>query len=764
MQKRVELLAPAGNYKSFLGAVRAGADAVYLAGSKFGARAYADNFTDEEVCLAVRYAHLHGKKVYLTVNILLKDGEIKELYDYLLPFYEEGLDGVIVQDLGAFQYIREHFPRLELHASTQMTITGVYGAKLLKELGACRIVPARELSLAEIARIKEEVEIEIEVFVHGAMCYCYSGACLFSSILGGRSGNRGRCAQPCRLPYEAEEEGRTLKAGGEYLLSLKDLCTLPMIPKLMEAGIDSFKIEGRMKKPEYAAGVTALYRKYIDLYYETPGHFKVSPEDMENIRKLYIRSELLDGYLERFNGKEMVTLSKPSYSSSDEALLEEIREKYLEGEGSKIGVDGLVILKAGEAVVCRLKTGEGKAQVTVKGGMVELASNRPLDEASVRKQMEKTGSTPFVFRELVIEAETSVFMPVKQINELRREAFAALEDMLLFDSRRNHMAVKPCWESEQSGRLPGEADSGKKVVRGGKEEHTPGFIASVSTGEQFAEAVRRHEIYRIYLSSDCLFRKEAGNGGGREEISSFLAEEYGRQAKAHGKELYLALPHIQRSGSYGYLEDMSSLYEMGYVDGFLLRNLETLSLLRELPGRDLGKIIGDAGIYCFNQEAKKLLLRYFDGLTASYEQNDKELYRMGMEHMDIPVYGRIPMMVTANCIQKTMGNCGKNSKGSGSMEKPFVLRDRYREEFPIVLNCHHCFNIIYNGKPSSLHQYLQKLLKYGAKNLRLDFTTESGAQIGEIITFFSETLRHPEGKIEAPYKEYTRGHMGRGVE
>lgn len=208
--KKVELLAPAGNYEAFLGAIHAGADAVYLGGEKYSARAYADNFSDEEVISAIRYAHILGKKVYLTINTLMKQDEYKALCSYVAPFYQSGLDGVIIQDLGAFEILKETFPNLELHASTQMTLTSELGVSYLKELGACRVVPARELSLDEIRSIKEKVDIEIECFVHGAMCYCYSGQCLFSSILGGRSGNRGRCAQPCRLPYKFSEKGKKL--------------------------------------------------------------------------------------------------------------------------------------------------------------------------------------------------------------------------------------------------------------------------------------------------------------------------------------------------------------------------------------------------------------------------------------------------------------------------------------------------------------------------------------------------------------------------
>ena len=283
--KKVELLAPAGNVEAFYGAIHAGADAIYLGGSRFGARAYADNFSEEELVSCIRYAHLFRRKVYLTVNTLVKESEMSGLYEYLLPYYKAGLDGAIIQDMGVFAYLREHFPGMELHGSTQMTITGEYGAAFLKEQGACRVVPARELSLAEIRRIKEVTGLEIECFIHGAMCYCYSGQCLFSSILGGRSGNRGRCAQPCRLPYTTGKHPKEC-----YPLSLKDMCTIEYIPELMEAGIDSFKIEGRMKKPEYAAGVTAVYRKYIDKHYEDPkAPLNISKADMHTLSCLYIR-------------------------------------------------------------------------------------------------------------------------------------------------------------------------------------------------------------------------------------------------------------------------------------------------------------------------------------------------------------------------------------------------------------------------------------------------------------------------------------------
>ena len=244
MRHQTELLAPAGSYESLVAAVNAGADAVYMGGTRFGARAYADNPDRENLCRAIRFAHLHGCDLYLTVNTLLKDAELEELGDYLRPYYECGLDAVIVQDLGVFSYIREQFPDLPIHASTQMTVLGAGGAAFLKDLGAARVVTARELSLEELRLIHENVDIEIESFVHGALCYCYSGQCLFSSMLGGRSGNRGRCAQPCRLPYGLETGGPVRNGQAEsYLLSPKDMCTLELLPKILEAGVCSLKIE-----------------------------------------------------------------------------------------------------------------------------------------------------------------------------------------------------------------------------------------------------------------------------------------------------------------------------------------------------------------------------------------------------------------------------------------------------------------------------------------------------------------------------------------
>ena len=331
--KAIELLSPAGAYPILKAVIGAGADAVYVGGPAFGARAYADNFSKEELLESIDYAHIHNRKVYLTVNTLLKEREMEEqLFDYLLPYYEQGLDAVIVQDFGVLTFIREAFPQLSIHASTQMTVTGTDGAAFLQKQGASRIVTARELSFEEIQKIKSDTGVEIESFVHGALCYCYSGECLLSSMLGGRSGNRGRCAQPCRLPYEVlNAAGERLTREATHILSPKDLCTIGMIPQLAECGIDSFKIEGRMKQAEYAAGVTSIYRKYIDLY-EQYGReaFHVDKNDEKKLESLGSRSGFTTGYYTRHNGSDMITFSKPNHTKTDEKLHETIRKTYLQ--------------------------------------------------------------------------------------------------------------------------------------------------------------------------------------------------------------------------------------------------------------------------------------------------------------------------------------------------------------------------------------------------------------------------------------------------
>lgn len=728
---QVELLAPAGSPEALYGAIRAGADAVYLAGSKFGARAYASNFSTEELVTGIRYCHLFGKRVYLTVNTLFKESEIKELISYLEPFYQAGLDGVIIQDLGVLMYIREHFLGLECHASTQMSLCSVYGAQLMKKLGVSRLVPAREVSLEEIRAIKAAVDIEIESFIHGAMCYCYSGQCLFSSILGGRSGNRGRCAQPCRLPYSVKTEKG--QAYGHFL-SLKDLCTIQEIPALIQAGIDSFKIEGRMKRPEYAAGTVWVYRRAIDQYLEleskfgseeAASRFRVNPKDEKMLSSLYIRSEVQDGYYFRHNGAEMVTVQSPAYSETEAHVLSEISAGFLQ-EKKKLPVSMEAYLYEGAPAVLNLSCGE--ISVSVMADEVETAQNRPLSEENAAKHLTKLGDTFFILDDFSLQLSEGAFVPVGKLNELRRRGVQSLEEAILLN--RGYSG------EERSGALhPVENLSVDRVSK-----HYD-FSIGIETPEQLKGTIqflREHPDCSkvvLYINGD-LWCKNSLLQAIPEEISA---------------DVFVALPAVLREGDSAFLEQMITLKKNHpRITGFLVRTLDEMGFLqRELPNC---KLHTDAGLYCFNSQTAKWLKSYADCLCLPYELRLSEQYQL-ME--DCPyryekvVYGRIPMMVTANCVLRTSDRCLQVNG------KIISLRDRYGKEFPSVTNCKHCYNVIYNTLPLFLPKERSALERPYTRSIR--FTIETKDEVSKVLGGF---LAGEEFTLE----EYTTGHEKRGVE
>lgn len=785
MNKSVELLAPAGSYEAFLGAVNAGADAVYLGGERFGARAYARNFTAEEVCRAIRTAHFMGRKIYLTVNTLLKDAEFAQLDTYLRPFYEAGLDGVIVQDLGVLRYIGEYFPDLALHASTQMAVTGSGGAALLGGLGVERIVPARELSLDEVRRMKEETGLEIECFIHGAMCYCYSGQCLFSSILGGRSGNRGRCAQPCRLPYQVLD-GEEKVTETCYPLSLKDMCMISFLPQLIEAGIDSFKIEGRMKKPEYAAGVTALYRKYIDRYIRNGADgYRVTKEDMDMLRSLYIRSEIQTGYYERHNGREMITLHKPSYAGSDQRLLEQIAAQYIR-EPVKQPVKMTVTLAAGEPACLQIvgsgasDTGrngdladhygsETEISATVYGAVAEAAKKIPLQPADITKQLMKTGNSGLTVTACEVVLQNDVFLPVRALNDLRRKGVEAYERQFILG-----LGLSAGRSPDTEEYKPEEPDCGGRdfvsmsedrdaVCLDGDAARTPCEAIVdilVSTCEQLAVAAA-FPCRRIYIDSDLYVRAH-------EAVISHMRENGDRQYA-------LALPYVLRLRDKSYLQQLTNLVICDckgretdlaesvsaqnsgmMISGFLVRNLEGLAYAKTF-GEDY-ELIPDAGLYTFNEESLRFWTGYSREYTLPYELNRKEAGRLVRSARDIGlctamiVYGTIPLMITANCIRKTTGHCQADGGRDHSYDG-LRIRDRYGTDFPVETNCMHCYNVIYNSVPYSLHLQENEIKRIGADIRRYDFTTESAVDCRQILA--GENF---------PYETYTTGHLKRGVE
>ncbi len=437
--KKTELLAPAGSKESFYAAMSAGADAVYMAAQKFGARAYAGNFTDEEILECSEIAHLLGKKIYLTVNTLVKEKELEDLYAFAESGVCDASDGLIIQDLGVASFFREKKPYIPIHASTQMSVTGPYAAELLKQNGFSRVVPAREISFEEIREIYDKTGMEIECFIHGAMCYSYSGQCLFSSILGGRSGNRGRCAQPCRLPYRLASD----KQGEEkYPLSLKDMCTLEILPQIINSGVCSLKVEGRMKPAEYVYGVISIYRKYLDLI-ESGKEYRIDKKDLETLSGLYVRGNLSHGYYDRHNSKDMVTVSSHGYRSDSEeaSVSDNNRFKNLDCI-PKVKVNFSAFFKKGQPAslnaFCETKDGR-TAYGYAEGEVVQQAQRTAIGREDIIKSLKKLGNTVFSTEDdlITVDIENDVFYSLKGINELRRACLSDLSNALAVKTDNN---------------------------------------------------------------------------------------------------------------------------------------------------------------------------------------------------------------------------------------------------------------------------------------------------------------------------------------
>ncbi|MDD7739802.1 MAG: U32 family peptidase [Lachnospiraceae bacterium] len=735
---KTELLAPAGSYEAFTAAIAAEADAVYLGGSLFGARAYAKNFSDEEICAAIDYAHIHGRKLYLTVNTLLKEEELcSQLYPYLLPFYEQGLDAVIVQDLGAVSAIRKWFPDLPIHASTQMTVTGAAGARFAESIGISRVVPARELSLPEIAKIRDTTNLEIECFVHGALCYCYSGQCLFSSLIGGRSGNRGRCAQPCRLPYQvfSAEKRRMGNGSDSYPLSPKDMCTVELLPEILKAGVTSLKIEGRMKKPEYTAGVVSVYRKYLDLYEKNPNRYRVLPEDQKKLMDLYNRDGFNKSYYTVRNGRDMMALKNEKNTDDrkkqkrNEQLFYEIQRDYLNAE-VKEPVSGFLSLYSDQpAALCVFL---GDSSVTVEAGWVEKAQKHPLTEERVRTQMEKTGNTPFFFEHLDISMEEDIFVPMQTLSELRRNAMEKLQKEITSPYHR------------QLPRTSTSVNNKNSDTANARSEHTSTIRVQVENRAQLKGILSVPEITGIYAGLEC-FREEDFLDHALETLQETLQKK---------KQLFLSLPHATRDGELGkYRDSFRILIEEG-LSGFLVRNLESLSILREMNLEQY--VVLDYSIYTMNQETRNFWKR--EGIlydTVPYELNYRELLKRDNSGSEMTIYGYLPMMVSAQCVQKTMEGCTHR-------HDLLMLKDRYNKEFPVKCCCGNCYNVIYNSLPLGLLGEKEDVLSLNCASLRLAFTIETEKEVIKICEAYIAAYLHDEPvKLEM---ETTKGHFRRKVE
>lgn len=754
----VELLAPAGSFEGMCAAFAAGADAVYMGGHRFGARAYADNPEPERFLEALDEAHLRGKQVYLTLNTLLKPLELQQdLYPFLAPMYERGLDAVLVQDFGVLSWIRQQFPKLPVHISTQMGLTGARSVQMLRDCGASRGVLARELSLQEIADIKRKVpDMEMECFVHGALCYCYSGQCLFSSLVGGRSGNRGRCAQPCRMPYQVlDEKKKPVKGQGDgYVLSPKELCTVHQLPELLEAGVDSLKIEGRMKKPEYAAGVVSLYRKYIDLYLEKgKAGYRVDPTDIQKLLDLFQRVGFTEGYLKQHNAKSMITLQKPIFRTENETWNRQIREQYIDKKTYQICNGNVTLLKHLPAIIELSAEVRGKTYTArVIGDVVEPAKNQPMTEETVLRQLRKSGNSDFTWSTLSLDMSSDIFVPMGKLNALRRDGMEALRKEIVKGFFREPVEkVSPDAADEIQNHLK-RSDAPKDAVD--KVKRSASFSAVVATLQQLDVVLRCNWIKRIYLEW-------------------FLVEQEGvkviSECHTKGKEVYLALAQMEREATAKHRKKqlmtwLETLLPSDLPEGILVRNPEGLALACQCQ-KDLSErfekinIAADTSLYTFQDQARKMLQQLgVSEDTAPLELNEKELMQRGLRDSTLVVYGCAPMMVTANCIKNSTTGCQKGSQASDVWH----LKDRKNHIFAVRTLCSACINLIYNCVPLSLHGQVKRL-KDKASWLRLDFTWEDAKTVEQVTRLYRQAYEQGVSPQEACF-DYTNGHFGRGVE
>ena len=845
-----EILAPAGTYECFRAAINAGADAVYLGGSMFGARAFAGNFEEAELIKAIRTAHLYGRKVYLTVNTLLRNDELEKLVQYVKPYYEEELDAVIVQDYGVFAVLREAFPGLDLHASTQMTITGKYGAQLLKDMGATRVVPARELSAKEIRDIYDNVDVEIESFVHGALCYCYSGQCLLSSMIGGRSGNRGRCAQPCRLTYSANGISE------KYLLSPKDMCTIEAVPDILDAGVYSLKIEGRMKSPEYVAGVSYAYRKYVDMYLEKGRDgYRVEERDIRQLMDLYNRGGFCKGYYYAQNDKSMMTFDRPNhqgtvignikngelvlsqevnpgdvlefpdgseyttptgkksgrlalpkgvlknpkngaavYRTRNNELLGQLRAGYIDND-IKIPVRMEIFLKSGERACLKLLSGD--KELVVYGDVLEPSDKRPAVREDVVKQLKKLGGTVFSSDEgsIVTDIQGSPFVPVRLLNDLRRNALEELESMLLSGYKRNHeymkvqapitagvleadavqenAGVQEIADVQENAGIQEIADvqenagiqentaaqcnAACEAVLAERRDYPEGqhdITVQVMNKEQLEAVLRtaNNNVSRIYISTELSGIDEAITMKGR-------VDEYNAGISANNRkiEVYMAMPYIFRDRAVTLFERKLEDVKTAGFDGMLIRSPEELGYIRKKGLYELyaGRVVADYDVYTYNKAAFDEYIRLgIHDFTLSEELNAGQLRGLCRSvrdrniYLEKLVYGYLPLMVTAGCTLKYTSKdkpCGRPGV--------YYLTDRKGKQLAALNSCSYCYNLIYNSVPEYLLDKTDEIRNMGVDALRLSFSIEGADEVENIMKMNADSV-----------KAYTRGHYNRGVD
>lgn len=688
---KTELLAPAGNFECLAAAVQNGADAVYFAGKKFGARSYAQNFSEEEIKRAIDYCGLRGVKTHIAVNTAYSDNEVADVLEYVNFLYKEGADALIVSDVGLISEIKRYFPRISVHASTQMTIHSLDGVKFAERLGADRVVLSRELPFSEIDYISSNCLAEIEIFVHGALCMCYSGQCLLSSMIGGRSGNRGSCAQPCRLPFGAYSDDK------KFILSLKDLSLVNHIKRIENSKIRSVKIEGRMKGAQYVAAVVSTYRRYLD------NPIPVLEKDREILEKIFYRGGLTDGYFSYKKGSEMFAFEKPDnpYLKQTKQILADYSQNFEEAENRKIDITFNFYAKVGKPPVAIVKYGKTEA-LYEHNDIICAAKNKPADIKSVEAQLLKTGGTPFNISSLNIDLGEGAFLSKSIINEIRRNALLALEEKLIKSGKR---------DSEYGSADKAELEN---II-------SDGYTVYVSSAEQL-KAVLQFDFNRIYIGFE-------------------LAEETFYLSKEHKARIALALPEIAFDRELEAVEKVIYSAKENGINKLLINNPSQLKYFEEF------ELILSQRFNIWNGYSLKVYAEDY-GIKAAFlspELNLKAITKMNKPtEIETIVYGYIPVMVTENCIIKNTGRCPCNSEF-------MYITDRTGARFPVKKAGGSCRSILYNSVPLYLADKIDLIDKTGCiKNLY--FTIESPDSVKEICSeYFFNKYSMPESYTRGHY-------------
>ncbi|MCR5701232.1 MAG: U32 family peptidase [Lachnospiraceae bacterium] len=776
-----EILAPAGSFDALVSAINAGADAIYLGGQRFGARAYAGNFSDEELLEAIEYAHLYGVKVYLTVNTLFRDDEIKELYFYLNPLYIAGLDAVIVQDIGVISFIHEQFPKLPIHASTQMTITSDYAYGLLKDYGVTRIVPARELSLDELKGLKDGNGCpEVEVFVQGALCICYSGQCFMSSYFGGRSGNRGRCAGSCRLPYKLmNENGKSVDVGGDYVLSMKDLCGVDYIKKLVEAGVDSFKIEGRMKNPQYVAACVESYRKCVDDLFDKNDNSK---KDFykKRMAAVFNRGGFTDGYYERKNGRDMLSFFTPGHMGmtvgkitgiNKNVITIKLSDRVNKGDIFTIGKTDITLtsnVEAGKGESIKLNTpgsrnirtdmilyrmldknldeeltayGEGKRKIDVEG-KVYLNENDSarIDVRAVINENEYSITHEGGIVETASKAPISVDMVRDKVGKTGDSEFVFSN----LDIEISDMAFYPLKELKNLRRDALKALK-DRIVDSYKRDTVSEIDAAVN---DFGCEVKNASSCTVMVS-DYQQLDTAKKYGDKVKICvdlQFFSKEVIIKLMGEHPEYIYALPYILRKSAIVELNELP----IKECQSLVVRSYDEISYLKSIGYA--GRIITDYNVYTMNSGAYDFIKKACPDcvVTLPVELNRQQLESLHLPDSEMVVYGYQPLMVMATCMKDIADGC-KPSKDGHS----FILKDRKNKTFRTRTVCKYCYNVIYNEAPTVLYDVDDAFMNNYSGSKRLHFTIESQQEMSAVIDSFLGQCKY-DGEL-------TRGHYKRGV-